>query len=802
MRRILIWIAGGCVTLVALAGVLVTGLFIGLERGTFSERIQAALEQEVGRAVTLGPITLRPSLVPTISIQGATIANLPNTSGGDFARIDRIDLELALMPLFRHQIEVDTALVRGADVVLERDKQGRPNWEVGPLSGSGTAPSTWDLSIGAARIENARLRFADGSFGDIEAPTLSVTALSSVGTRALSGTVKLGGETMDLSAEIGPVAAPLVTLRATLTVAGATVTAAGTAPVSRLSDPGWSLAVDGTADDPRRLVALLPNAPPIPPIGASTFAFRLGPGAPAVSDMTVGIGAIDLGAWAAGLQLTSAELAAASMDTPVTLTAQAVRSGVPVAVTATLGTPAVVATSDVALPVDATLTSGNATVTLKGSVARPFGATGSGFDFTVATGDLSALSPLVAIGLPALHDAKVAGRVEQTAASTFALGGVSVAAKEFEASGDLQLDTGPRVALRGTIAATRADLDGLSGPMKPGGAKPGGRVIPDVTLPLDTLRSFDASLALSADSLTAMGVAWRAVKGTLALDGGRLALAPLTGTTAGGGLSARISVDATANPPTGSLFIQNQGSGFDIAAFRRAIGSPAGIEGPTEIVLDVRGQATTTRTFAATLNGDLGMALVNGRLFGVAPISFGPDLSRLLLPKGTPAGGVAVSCVALRLTATNGIARSQALLLEGPVIRIEGNMALDLRDETMVARLLPNVSVLGVTVRTPVTIDGSMEHPKVEVQPDAVFGRLVTDTVANRLWRSSTVEWIQQQAGADPAAHTCAAQIKLARMGRNGPVPKSPAVVPGVPQELQGVVRNTARGIGNIFRPR
>jgi hypothetical protein len=217
-------------------------------------------------------------------------------------------------------------------------------------------------------------------------------------------------------------------------------------------------------------------------------------------------------------------------------------------------------------------------------------------------------------------------------------------------------------------------------------------------------------------------------------------------------------------------------------------------------VLDLKGQATTTRTFAATLSGNLGVALVNGRMLGVAPISIGPDLSRLLLPKGAPANGVAIDCVAIRLSANDGIVQSQALLVDGPDGRIEGNLAVDLRDELLVMRLLPDMRVLGVTVRTPVAIEGPLGAPRVDVDPGRAFGRLMVDTVANRLWQSSAVEWIRRRTGGAPGAHTCAAQLRLARLGQNGPVPKPRALLPGLPQELQGAMRNTLRGIGTVFR--
>ena len=45
----------------------------------------------------------------------------------------------------------------------------------------------------------------------------------------------------------------------------------------------------------------------------------------------------------------------------------------------------------------------------------------------------------------------------------------------------------------------------------------------------------------------------------------------------------------------------------------RAFGVPAGFQGNAELVLDLRGQGSTTRALAATLSGDAGIAMVGGR---------------------------------------------------------------------------------------------------------------------------------------------------------------------------------------------
>jgi hypothetical protein len=76
---------------------------------------------------------------------------------------------------------------------------------------------------------------------------------------------------------------------------------------------------------------------------------------------------------------------------------------------------------------------------------------------------------------------------------------------------------------------------------------------------------------------------------------------------------------------------------------------------------------------------------------------------------------------------------------------------------------------------------------------------VIGDTVANRLWRNSTVEWMRGQAGGAAPGGDCGAALRLARMGADGPVPPPVAVVPGVPRELQGTTQDILRGLGGIL---
>ena len=86
MMRALRWVLGVTLglALLILGGLL--ALHTALERGAFTARINAALEQAAGRSVSLGPITMPLSLRPRLSAQGATIGSIAGTTHAEFAK--------------------------------------------------------------------------------------------------------------------------------------------------------------------------------------------------------------------------------------------------------------------------------------------------------------------------------------------------------------------------------------------------------------------------------------------------------------------------------------------------------------------------------------------------------------------------------------------------------------------------------------------------------------------------------------------------------------------------------------------
>ncbi|WP_431280997.1 AsmA family protein [Humitalea sp. 24SJ18S-53] len=782
----MLWLLGGAGAIVAVVAVGLIVLQMAIERGALTTRIDAALERALGRAVTLGPISIRPSWRLRVSVAGAAIANLPDGSQPAMARIGRLDLTLAVLPLLSGRVEVGQVTIAGAEILLERDAQGRPNWVLGEAA---TESGESRLVVAELRIEESRIT--------LDERRLDITRLvlrRDDGATAIEGRVVLMGEAIAIAAEIGPWAAtPPPPLRAALTGDGWRLALQGSLPRSA-TEADWDITLAAQADAPARLAAWAGvNAPAIGLLGAVEATARLGPGPDgiAVTEIVLRGAGIDLASVVPGLRIDTVELRAATPDAAMALAARGSRAGARVALAGTLPPfgRVVAAEPDEALPVEATITSGEASLSLRGAVTKAELPHSLVFDASLATPDLARLSPLAGVALPAIGPVTASARMGWARPAILRLDGFSIASRVLDGQGDLELALGGRLSVSGRIAARRLDLDALG--TAPGAARDTARVIPNAALPAETLRGFDATVALSADRFSAGGLALRAVTTRVALAGGHLVLQPFSAGLPGGTITGRLALDASGRVPSVALSLRSSGNGIDLTVLERSLGLRTPLTGPAEIALDLQGRGATLRDLAASLHGEAGLAMVEGRLSWARLLQVGPNLAQILLPRGAPAEEAAIRCVALRLSADAGLVQSQAMLVEGPFGRIEGRIAINLHNETLAARLLPDIRVLGgVTVRTPISIGGTLAAPSFGMEPGAALAQVMADTVANRLWRSSTAELLRGASG------DCAAQLRLARLGRDGRAPILPAayVVPLVPRELQGAAQDVARG--------
>ncbi len=793
----------GAILLAGVALLAAAGLFalqLAISRGVFTAQLDSALERATGRRITYRALDVRFGLMPRVALDDAIIANAPGGTQPHFASIRRFEVTLALLPLIGGRVEIDSLLLSGAEILLERDAEGRSNWIF--AAGGEASSSSAGLSIEAVDIESSRILLPGGPIAAVEIDRLQMARDAPEDPVELRGRIRLDGEPLSITAELGRESDGVVPLEATIAGEGLTLRLQGSWPRGA-EVPHWSLALEAEGDGAavQRWAARFGQS--IPALGPLSLSAHLAPGDPwpSISALTLRIGATDLGAVLPGLRIARAELRAESFDAPATISAQGWRGSADLGLHAQLPSPRRMLAEET-LPIEARLTSGRARLDLSGPVRRDLDLAGAVFEARLTTPDLALLGPLAGTDLPRLSNVSARARLAGLATNRLRFEGLNVTAEALEATGDLTVTLAPRLALQGQLSARRLDLDALSVGARAAGPRRGAvtRVIPDIPLPVELLRRLDASLRLAVTQLTAGGATWRDLTGTVALAGGRLTVDPLAVVTPGGAVGGRLQIDAATATPSASLRLDSRSRGLDLAALRRAFGIPAGFQGNAEVALDLRGQGATTQALAATLAGDVGIAMVGGRFTGASALRIGPDLIRALLPRGTPAGGVALRCLAVRLSAEGGVAHSEVLLLEGEFGRIDGSLALNLRNETVAARLLPDIRLMGVTVRAPVTIGGTLAEPRIGVDPGAALAHVIGDAVANRLWRSSTVEFLRGVTGSTPQGGDCGPALTLARLGRAGTMPEAAATpIPLVPREIQGTAQEVVRGIGSLL---
>ncbi|MGE0387622.1 MAG: AsmA family protein [Gammaproteobacteria bacterium] len=117
---------GALVALIVVAVLLAPVL---LNPNSHKDRIAATVMEKTGRRIEL-PGTIEMTWFPWLGVKvpGVTLGNPAGFGDAPFAHADLIEARIKLMPLLRHDIEMDTIRVHGASVNLIENADGSNNW--------------------------------------------------------------------------------------------------------------------------------------------------------------------------------------------------------------------------------------------------------------------------------------------------------------------------------------------------------------------------------------------------------------------------------------------------------------------------------------------------------------------------------------------------------------------------------------------------------------------------------------------------------------------------------------------------
>ncbi len=167
------WIRTGLLAVVAAVAVAGVAILSTMDFEELRGVIEAEAEKATGRKLTIaGDIDLEISLSPAIAIQDVHFANADWGSRPEMISFQRLELEVALVPLFSGDIQVKRLVVVAPDILLETDAEGRGNWELPGAAKDGaakdeTASGEMVLpSIDLAVVRDAVVTYRDGKTGE------------------------------------------------------------------------------------------------------------------------------------------------------------------------------------------------------------------------------------------------------------------------------------------------------------------------------------------------------------------------------------------------------------------------------------------------------------------------------------------------------------------------------------------------------------------------------------------------------------------------------------------------------------
>jgi AsmA protein len=839
LRTILIILA--VIVLLPVGGIAV--FLATFDANAYKPQIIEAARNATGRELRLsGPIRVKPALLPTLAVEDVGFANMQGGSRPEMARLARLEVRVALLPLLRRAVEIASLTLIEPDILLERLADGRANWQIGPAAAAAPPPAAAPapapvaeapaarprIGIDRLRIERGRLTLADALTGQahtIELPLLDAELPAGSDPMAIDARAVVNGQQLTLKLAAGPLARLLLPpgenvspwpIDLALAAADARLAVKGT--LTRPAEgKGFDLAITAEVPEVARLAAFAPDLP-LPPLRGVRLAVQAadrGAALPEVRALNLAVGDSDLAAFHPGLRLSRLQVTADSLEAPLTLAMQAALAGVTLAAEGRTGPLAALlpeAAGTAPWPVALQASAGAARAAVEGSVARPAAWEGLDLALRATVPDLAALSPLAGQQLPAVKDVAFAARLtDRDRGSGFALRDIAASAMGSDINGEASLLRAQRSRIEATLTSRRIDADALMATLPaapaPAAAAPAaptpprdGRMIPDTPLPLEPLKLIDARLALTIGELLFGATPYRDVAAQVALANGHLQVTGLKATLPSGALSGGLDLDAGKSPPPVALALR--APALELATLLPPLGVPFPVRGALELDLDVKGSGASPRAIAATLNGHLGIAVGQGTIDNRLIDLLAGDMWRALVPGAPRTGNTNVNCIATRLDLAGGVATARALLFDTSLARVSGSGTMNLGQERLALRMLPTLRVAGGGISVPVNVTGTFAAPSYRPDAAGALGGIAAGA-ASGAGQGATVGGplgaivggivgATRQGAGDAAAEDCPAALALARgraapaaapqpQPQQAPAPATRSPIPGVP---------------------
>jgi uncharacterized protein involved in outer membrane biogenesis len=173
LRTIVIAVVVVLVALVATA----VGILMSIDYNQYKPQIAAAVKSATGRDLAIGgDFKLGLSLSPVLSVDNVNLSNAPGGSRPVMINLNKLEVQVELIPLLSKKIKVDRIILDGADILLETDAKSRGNWVFEAPGANATTTTTTTApaeagggmslpEVDTVQIRNSTVTYHDGVAG-------------------------------------------------------------------------------------------------------------------------------------------------------------------------------------------------------------------------------------------------------------------------------------------------------------------------------------------------------------------------------------------------------------------------------------------------------------------------------------------------------------------------------------------------------------------------------------------------------------------------------------------------------------
>jgi hypothetical protein len=401
----------------------------------------------------------------------------------------------------------------------------------------------------------------------------------------------------------------------------------------------------------------------------------------------------------------------------------------PISLAGTIGTVGEIM-ADTQFPLDLEGTVAGNAIAVSGVIQQPQTAPTPDLKIAVEGESLASFAPLAGgAEIPPLGPYSLEGRTVVDG-QTYGLDALRLSLGETEMTGSLAADlSGERPRVVADLTASVIDLrdfqtgEGAAESDSAGsgsGAGAGGDspyVIPDTPLPLDALGAADATVQLKAGILRVdPELELSDVVVGLDLSNGNLQVAPLEAGYQQSRLAGTVGLDASQETPRMTTALA--WDEFDFGRMLNDQGLTDEVEGTMDIRIDLTGAGASPRALAASLDGTTEIVndggVISNKLLAIVGADFGDVLGPLLGDEDT----TGLNCIVSRFDIADGLATSQALVVDTATFSVAGAGTVDLNDESLdltfdTATRVPAL----VSLAIPFKVQGTLKDPNVVPDP-------------------------------------------------------------------------------------